>query len=133
MELSPNTLPIFLAVASLIFTIVGFLLKRVLAKIDGLSSNTGDIKTSLAVSGNQVETVLGAVSLLRKQNEKTKDDLQTALIATASIADMKKEIAVLERNQATIFKKLDALADSFGKLSNIISVLRSQIISKEGK
>jgi predicted nucleic acid-binding Zn-ribbon protein len=133
MEFNSNMFSGAVGIMSLLFGLVGWMLRRVIAKIDGLSTNTESIKTSIAVSQNQVETIIGAIGLLRKQYDKIQADVQSALIAAASIADMKKEIAILERNQSTVFKKLDLLSDSISKYGNVVSILRSQLISKEGK
>ena len=73
---------------------------------------------------NQLDRLTNKQLSLEIQFAHIKRDVSAALIAAHAIKDLEKAVAVLERNQATIFKRIDDLSERMSHWGSFISEIR---------
>jgi hypothetical protein len=108
-QLALYSMPIFLS-------LIGYFFHRLISQIDHISSQNLEIHKQLLV----VPQITAALKQLRNEFDTMKEDVATALIASKQVDKFREELAVVRRNQDTIFKKLDEHAHQQSELSRVV-------------
>lgn len=137
---------ILIGVLTILFGVVAFFFRRLIAQIDRVTGSYDDFAKKIngisvdvssftgKISAIEREmaalpTITSAVASLTRQFELSKKDLEMALVAARQIKEIQETVAVLKRNEATIFSRIDELYKGLDNAGSIISEFRSKVIN----
>jgi hypothetical protein len=111
-----------------LFGLIAWFFRRLISQLDHVSSNYSDLNLELKTKLISIESEIKnlpaitlSVAQLTRYLDKMKRDLEIALVAAEKIKVAEAEIAVLKRNQDTIFRKLDESFDALNKISDLLN------------
>lgn len=104
------------SVLGLLFGIISFFLKRLIGQNDKILS--------------QVSTHSTHIQLLAQKLTHIEDAAKDVLVMKEELKDLREDHGVLERNQQTIFRKMDELRDELVELANLSTALDRRTASQ---
>lgn len=94
---------IFLGFVTLLFSIIAFFFVRIVNQLDKVTENATE-------NAEKIAGLAESIVYLKR-------DIQTALITAQAVNELEKTVTILERNEKTIFAKIDDLHKKLNLLS----------------